>query len=163
MRTCKILIIVLFLFPSAQLMSQGVEVTGICYSDFDDEILPEMVRPAVILFGSNYCGYSRNQLKLLKQTLSQKQYLGKYIDFYSVNVDTRVDSDWLENIYDEDDDERGTPTWVFYYIDEEGDVDYYYLAGNMNQNDMVYYFEDLVWRSWFITSHGITKKYCYRD
>lgn len=140
----------LFLMPLTHSAAQEVRVTGISHSDFVEDVLPYMRRPAVILFGSNYCGYSRQQLKILRTTLSDNRYLLKYIDFYSVNVDSQEDSDWFDSIYDDDDDERGTPTWVFYYLDEDGQPEYYYNTGNMTSSDMVHFFERLSHESYYL-------------
>lgn len=134
-------------------VAQTVKVTGINHSDFVENILPNMTRPAVILFGSNYCKYSREQLKTLRSTLEkmdEKRYQAhKYIDFYSVNVDTDEDSEWFESIYDADDNKRGTPTWVFYYPTVAGGYDYYYLAGNLSESGMITYITDLYYDFYF--------------
>lgn len=150
MKHLKYLLIVIWLLPVAKVQAQNIRVEGISHSDFEEGILPYMKRPAVILFGSNYCGYSRQQLKILRNTLSEHQYFLNWMDFYSVNVDTREDSDWLESIYDSDDDERGTPTWVFYYLDEDGKPEYFYAAGNLTSSDMVRFFNRLHLESYYL-------------
>lgn len=145
MKYFKILFFVVLLFPSTCCEAQEVKITGISHSDFVEEIMPNMSKPAVILFGSNYCKYSRSQLKLLRTFLEKKenQHYLKYMDFYSVNVDTEEDSDWFDSIYDADDDYRGTPTWVFYFPTKDGGTNYYYTVGNFTETTLRGHLHDL--------------------
>lgn len=151
MKLLKFIIVALLTLTTTQAMSQKAQVIGISHSDFVEWVYPNMRGPVVILFGSNYCGYSRQQLKILKQVLTNDDgSITNYISFYSVNIDTWEDDAWLSRIYDDDEDEQGTPTWVFYYLDEDGDLDYYYVTGNMDASYMRQMFRNLKYDSYYI-------------
>ena len=89
MSRVRFLLIVVFLLQGAFGLAQDekAKVIAIDHSDFIEEIYPKMKRPLIILFGSNYCRYSRNQMKLLNQIVKETDYY-KYVDFYSVNADS---------------------------------------------------------------------------
>ncbi|MBQ3323708.1 MAG: hypothetical protein IJG81_02560 [Muribaculaceae bacterium] len=89
------------------------EVIAISHSNFVSDIYPNVDEPIVILFGSNYCGNSKQQLKMLKR--KETEY-GDRIKFYCVNADTNENYEWLVQVAKEEEfDELGVPSWLFYY------------------------------------------------
>ena len=155
MSRVRFLFIVVFLLQAAFGLAQDekAKVIAIDHSDFTEEIYPKMKRPLIILFGSNYCRYSRNQMKLLNQIVKETDYY-KYVDFYSVNVDSDENYEWLKKIYeDEELPALGTPTWIFYY-GTKGDDDDIELAevANFSSEQLCDNIEDLI--DWFDTAVG---------
>ena len=96
-------------------------VYDIDYSYFVDEVYPNVDEPLVILFGSNYCGASIKQLKMLKRKAA---VYGDRVKFYCVNADKDENYEWLLKVSKEENfEELGTPSWLFYYgnyKDEDG-------------------------------------------
>ncbi len=155
MSRVRFLFIVVFLLQAAFGLAQDekAKVIAIDHSDFTEEIYPKMKRPLIILFGSNYCRYSRNQMKLLNQIVKETDYY-KYVDFYSVNADSDENYEWLKKIYeDEELPALGTPTWIFYY-GTKGDDDDIELAevANFSSEQLCDNIEDLI--DWFDTAVG---------
>lgn len=137
--------------------NENAKVISINHSDFISKIYPKMKRPLIILFGSNYCKYSRNQMKLLNQIVKETDYY-KYVDFYSVNADSDENYEWLKKIYeDEELPALGTPTWIFYY-GTKGDDDDIELAeiANFSFEQLCENIEDLI--DWFETAVGYPKE-----
>ena len=155
MSRVRFLLIVVFLLQGAFGLAQDekAKVIAIDHSDFIEEIYPKMKRPLIILFGSNYCRYSRNQMKLLNQIVKETDYY-KYVDFYSVNADSDENYEWLKKIYeDEELPALGTPTWIFYY-GTKGDDDDIELAevANFSSEQLCDNIENLI--DWFDTAVG---------
>lgn len=155
MSRVRFLLIVVFLLQAAFSLAQDEKskVIAIDHSDFIEEIYPKMKRPLIILFGSNYCRYSRNQMKLLNQIVKETDYY-KYVDFYSVNADSDENYEWLKKIYeDEELPALGTPTWIFYY-GTKGDNDDIELAevANFSSDQLCDNIESLI--DWFDTAVG---------
>ena len=71
MKRVRFLFVVVLLLQAVFVFAQNgnAKVISIDHSDFVSEIYPKMKRPLIILFGSNYCGYSRNQIKLLNKVI----------------------------------------------------------------------------------------------
>lgn len=159
MKICRFFPVLLMMVLLSSPMSaqdapnEKAKVIGIDHSDFVSEIYPKMKRPLIILFGSNYCGYSRSQMKLLNKIVKESDYY-KYVDFYSVNADTDENYEWLKKIYEDEELEAlGTPTWVFYY-GTKGDDDDIELAevGNFTSDQLCDAIENLI--DWFDTAVG---------
>ena len=155
MSRVRFLLIVVFLLQGAFGLAQDekAKVIAIDHSDFIEEIYPKMKRPLIILFGSNYCRYSRNQMKPLNQIVKETDYY-KYVDFYSVNADSDENYEWLKKIYeDEELPALGTPTWIFYY-GTKGDDDDIELAevANFSSEQLCDNIENLI--DWFDTAVG---------
>ena len=76
MKKIKYFMFVAFLLCTSSILAQNekAKVCAIDYSDFVSEIYPKMKRPLIILFGSNYCRYSINQMKLLNQIVKSTDY-----------------------------------------------------------------------------------------
>ena len=128
-------------------------VNSINHSDFVDDIYPQMKRPLIILFGSNYCQYSRNQMKLLLKIANETEYY-KYVDFYCVNADVEENADWLEMIYREEELEAlGVPTWVIYYGTRgDGDDIGFSCAGNLTSEQICEEIERII--DWYDDAVG---------
>ena len=162
MKTCRFITVLLMMFFLSSPMSaqdtpnEKAKVIGIDYSDFVSKIYPKMERPLIILFGSNYCGYSRNQMKLLNKIVKENNYY-KYVDFYSVNADTDENYEWLKEIYEDEKLEAlGTPTWVIYYGTKgDGDDIAFSCAGNLSSDQLCDEIEDII--DWFDTAVGYPK------
>lgn len=155
MSRAKFFFIVVFVLQAAFGLAQDekAKVIGINHSDFIEEIYPKMKRPLIILFGSNYCKYSKNQMNLLKQIVKTKDYY-KYVDFYCVNADSDENYEWLKGIYEKEElPALGTPTWIFYY-GTKGDDDDIELAevANFSYEQLCDNIEDLI--DWFDTAVG---------
>ena len=151
----KLLLTLVFLLQFTFIFSQENKnrVIGINHTEFVTEIYPKMKRPLIILFGSNYCRYSRNQMKLLNQIVRDTEFF-KYVDFYSVNADTDENYEWLKKISKEEElPALGTPTWIFYY-GTKGDGDDIQLSevGNFTSEQLCDNIEDLI--DWFDTAVG---------
>ena len=133
--------------------NEKAKVCAINHSDFVSEIYPKMKRPLIILFGSNYCRYSINQMKLLNQIAKSTDYY-KYVDFYSVNADTDENYNWLVKTYQEEELEvLGTPTWIIYYGTKGDDDDIAFsCAGNLSSDQLCEEIEDII--EWFDTAIG---------
>ncbi len=128
-------------------------VNSINHADFVKSIYPQMKRPLIILFGSNYCQYSRNQMKLLIKIANETDYY-KYIDFYCVNADVEENVDWLERIYREEELETlGVPTWVIYYGTKgDGDDIAFSCAGILTSEQLCEEIESII--DWFDDAVG---------
>ena len=154
-RIINILVILVSLFQASLVIAQNekAKVIAINHSDFVSEIYPKMKRPLIILFGSNYCRYSINQMKLLNQIVKDTDYY-KYVDFYSVNADTDENYNWLNKIYHEEELEAlGTPTWIVYYGTKGDDDDIAFsCAGNLSSDQLCEEIEDII--DWFDTAVG---------
>lgn len=150
MKRVKFLFVVMILLQTVFVFAQNenAKVIGIDHSDFVSEIYPKMKRPLIILFGSNYCGYSRSQMKLLNQIVKKTDYY-KYVDFYSVNADTDENYEWLMNIFEEEEiDVHGVPAWVFYYGTKGDDDDIEFAGvGNFTSEELCDKIENLI--DWF--------------
>lgn len=159
MKSCSffnvlLMMVMLSLPMSAQNASnEKAKVIGIDHSDFVSDIYPRMKRPLIILFGSNFCGYSRNQMKLLNQIVKKTDYY-KYVDFYSVNADTDENYEWLMKIFVEEKiDVHGVPAWVFYYGTKGDDDDIEFAdVGNFTSEELCDRIENLI--DWFDTAVG---------
>lgn len=159
MKICRFFPVLLMMVLLSSPMSaqdapnEKAKVIGIDHSDFVSEIYPKMKRPLIILFGSNYCGYSRSQMKLLNKIVKESDYY-KYVDFYSVNADTDENCEWLKKIYEDEELEAlGTPTWVFYYGTKGDDDDIAFsCAGNLSSDQLCDEIEDII--DWFDTAVG---------
>ena len=155
MRKVRFLLIVAFLLQAAFGFAQNdkAKVISINHSDFIEGIYPKMKRPLIILFGSNYCQYSKSQMKLLNKIVIETDYY-KYIDFYSVNADIDENYEWLKKIYQEEELEAlGTPTWVVYYGTKGDDDDIAFsCAGNLSSDQLCNEIEDVI--DWFDTAVG---------
>lgn len=158
MNRIRMLIILVLMMCGTLSFAQGeAKVIAINHSDFIEDIYPNMKRPLVILFGSNNCGYSRRQMKLLNQIVQETDY-SEYVDFYCVCADTDENYEWLKKIYEEEELEAlGTPTWVFYY-GTKGDDDDIELseAGNFSHDQLCYNIENLI--DWFDRAVGYPNK-----
>lgn len=155
MKKNRNLLIVVFLLHYCFVIAQNNNacVTSINHSDFVSHVYPEMKRPLIILFGSNQCRYSINQMKLLNRIVRETEYY-KYVDFYSVNADLDENYEWLKGIYeDEELPALGTPTWVFYY-GTKGDEDDIELAevANFSSDQLCDNIENLI--DWYDTAIG---------
>lgn len=141
----------LCLFLSMHAQSTTEQVKYINRSEFEKNVYPQMKRPLVILFGSNYCGYSKKQLGLLKQK-SRVYY--KKMDFYAVNADLDENYHWLKEFYEQEKLEAlGTPTWIFYYGTRGDDDDIFdAVAGNFESDELDYEIEELI--DWFERAGG---------
>lgn len=149
MKKVKFIMIVVMLLQMSLLsfaQNETVRVPGIDYSDYVSKILPNIKRPFIILFGSNNCQYSRNQMKLMNLTYRNTDYK-KHIDFYSVNADTDENYEWLRTIFEKEEGETlCVPAWVFYRgtKSEEG-ADYYWReCTNLSQDELNEEIEDLI-------------------
>lgn len=135
MKKFKTILITLLLTSSVSLTAQNYRIPGIDYSDFLEK-LESYEKPIVLLFGSNMCGNSRQQLKLLRETVERYGY-NQQVEFYCVNADTDENYEWLSKIYDDlEAGERGTPTWIFFYADSEGSFDYLAWVGVMSSSQL---------------------------
>ncbi len=109
-----------------------VSVKTINYSDFHPWLEE---RPSILLFGSNMCRFSLNQLKLLKKFASTNY--NRYVDFYSVNADVAENYKWLMELCNTHHvSERGTPTWVFFFFNDYNEVDVEVYPGNASYEDL---------------------------
>lgn len=144
MRSIKLLLVALFLLPFSSVIAQSNKVSSIDYSDFKSEVYPNIEnKPVVLLFGSNYCRNSKNQLKLLRQVVSDKGY-DRYIDFYNVNADTDENYEWLMEIYRiSGETQKGTPSWAYYFY-YNGDLHIVGVAGNATYDDMCEVFDMII-------------------
>lgn len=144
MKSIKLLLLALFLLPCTFANAQSNKVGSIDHSDFISDVYPNLKeRPAVLLFGSNYCRHSKNQLKLLRKVVSEKGY-DKYIDFYNVNADTDENYEWLMEIYRiSGETQKGTPSWAFYYF-KDGKIKVIGGPGNATYDDLCEMFDMLV-------------------
>lgn len=125
-------------------------VVSINYSDFASNIYPNLKenRPFVILFGSNYCPYSRKQLDLLKNIATHTN-AHDYVNFYCINADIDENYDWLQRLFIQNEpEERGVPTWAFSPgktdISEELDDVLYIIVGNLTYDDILEELEDCI-------------------
>ena len=70
--------------------NEKAKVIGIDHSDFVSDIYPKMKRPLIMLFGSNYCGYSRSQMKLLNKIVKEKIIINMLIFTVSMLILMRI-------------------------------------------------------------------------
>lgn len=122
----------IFLMTScSSLQNISANVYGIRYSEFVSDVYPNIDKPVVVLFVSNYCVHSKRQLNLLKKEINKNGY-DEYIDFYVANVDIDENLEWLIDLCDEKGySSPGTPTWVFYQKRMNGEKRVTFAPGNM--------------------------------
>lgn len=144
MKSIKVLLLALFLLPCTFTNAQNNKVTSIDYSDFISDVYPNVKRkPVVLLFGSNYCRNSKNQLKQLRNVVNEKGY-DRYIDFYNVNADSDENYDWLMEIYRiSGETQKGTPSWAFYFY-YNGEIKIHGGAGNLTDSQMCEMFDMII-------------------
>lgn len=142
-----------FSVHSNEVVAQYNTVKPITYAEFTSDIYPKMKRPVIILFGSNYCQYSRNQMKMLQKILRSSDYIN-YADFYNVDADIPENYEWLRRIYiDEELSALGTPTWVIFYGTRgDGDDIAFSCAGNLTSNQLSNEIEDVI--DWYDSAIG---------
>lgn len=109
----KLLIVITAMLLGAVMTITRAEVVGIDHSYFESTIYPDVDEPLVILFGSNYCRNSKQQLKMLKRKAAE---YGDRVKFYCVNADIDENYEWLVQVArDQEFDDLGVPSWLFYY------------------------------------------------
>lgn len=162
----KIFCSFIFFFFCFCCISAQNKVENINYSDFGS-IDQTDDRPIVILFGSNYCRYSKEALKILKRVANK---YGDQVNFLCVNCDTDENYEWLKKVFkyyglDREFGQVGTPVWLFmeemskYPIhDTKGrgwypqSVLYHYelrtLGGPLKESELDNFVKDILGKDW---------------
>lgn len=97
MKRIIILISFIFLLIGTGANAQS-RVETIDYTTYINDILPYQEKPMVILFGANYCGYSRKMISVIEDLQNE---LNEYMSFYIVNTEAEGNYNWLLELFEE--------------------------------------------------------------
>ena len=142
----QIIIVVLVSLICTAYSNASDKVETLDYSEFESEILTNVDCPFVILFGSNYCRYSIEQLKLLKRIASCHSANFRY---FCVNADKDENYEWLKKVWFElrFNGEVGVPVWLFYGRSSKYQKQNHIganWAGCMDESEIIEIIEDMI-------------------
>ncbi|MEG2403254.1 MAG: thioredoxin family protein [Muribaculaceae bacterium] len=102
------------------------EIRLINYEELNDNIFPNMERPALIFFGRNNCPYVKKMVPIVNKLATNYE---NSVDFYNVNGTSSANYEWLEEL-----DIQGLPWIVIYYGPNR--KAYSYFGGPNSYNDL---------------------------
>lgn len=102
----------LICLSATALKGQSVQCRPIDRDEFYSNVLtPDNKKPVILLFGANYCPYSRQMINIVKELSTS---YGEYAYFFTVNIEHGDNSNWLIDMISETDCEiLGVPFSFF--------------------------------------------------